>query len=188
MRGKRLTSDVMVDVVETITAIRDHLLESYDVAIDISDDVRQWLVEIELIQLHHIFRPDELEELESRIFDNENVRTFVLEVQFRFFALAGNGPGFLEGLSVNLADAFTIDGPVTDWTYLASAWKLNGPLNFLPGSRRSKHWFIRLWQSLPMFRPVSVAEFLRNNPLITTFVLLRLARPVVPRNDPPTPQ
>jgi hypothetical protein len=178
MRGKRLNGKTMVDVVDTITAIRDHILEKFDVAPEIGLEVRSWLSQIELINLHHIFRPDELNELEATIFDNENVRSFVLEVQFRFFALAGTGPGFLEGLSENLADAFTIDGPVSDWSYLPDSWKLNGPLNFLSGARLSKYWLVRLWQSLPMFRGVSVAEFLRNNPILMTFVLLRLALPV----------
>ena len=170
----------MDDVVKTITSIRDHVLRKFDVADEIGNEVRQWLSRAELVQLHHIFRPDELDELEASIFDNEHVRTFVLEVQFHFFALAGNGPGFLDGLSENLADAFTIDGPVSDWAYLPESWKLNGPLNFLSGGRRSKFWLVRLWQSLPPFRSgVSVAEFLRNNPIILTFVLLRLAEPLM---------
>ena len=132
-----------------------------------------WINEMRLLEVHALFRPDMIAELNLSICHDETIRNFLFEIQFRFYALAGSGQGYIEGLCTNLAQALLIDGPVAELNVLPEVLSMHMPLAFLPGPK-PQHWLTRLKNFFFKNQVPSLFDFLLNNPHIVTVLLFSL--------------
>lgn len=180
----RLTDQAMADALSVFAQAVDVCLQRLGNT-PMYSKAHGWISEVRRYNAHAIFRPDLMSDVATNIFSDEDVRNFVLEVQFHFYAMAGNGPGFLEGLCQNLEDALTIDGPIREYNQLPKEMAQSMPMAFVQGSRRSSNTFRRFLQRWSLFRSApTLAEVLRSNPLLVTVLLVLLIADI---EQPTTP-
>jgi hypothetical protein len=156
-----------------VTVADDALARLVDESMKTS--VQLWLMQLQVYNVHFIFRPDFKEMLDEAILGNETVRNYLLEVQFRFYALAGDGAGFIQGVCDNLEDALLLEGRIPDFNALPEDISASAPSAFFKGNRQSSNWFARHFQRfLPPPSEITLREFLLSNPIYVTVLLLYL--------------
>lgn len=164
----------MRESLEYIVAIVDNELKKVEVNEVARKSVLAFMAKLRLYNVHAMFRPDLLEQVSNDVFSDEDVRTFVFNVQYAFYATAGTGPGFIEALTNTLEDALLIDGPCVDFNMLPPEIKDSMPLTFYKSSKQPNGFLARIRKALVWNETVRLNVLLRNNPIIATLLLLRL--------------
>ena len=170
----RLTSAQMAEVMQDMVQVTSRTRRAFQIDADQEDKILEWLDKLTRLNVHALLRPDALDELEQFMFEDEDVRNFVHTVQFQLFCVTGTGPGFLDSLTQNLADGLAIDGPILTHNVLSDETRAAFPLSLFAASHAQQPWYLRWLAFLPYFRPATLQEFLRSNPLLITILLLIL--------------
>ena len=169
----RLTDEQMNDALGTFTQVTEQVLERL-VDDDMRTEVVKWLDALTLYNVHFIFRPDIKDQLDDVVLANETVRNFLFDVQFRFYALAGTGPGFVNALCSNLDAGLRLGGYNTELNALPSELAGSLPTAFFKGSTKGQGFWATLRALVAVNREVSLHDFLYNNPVYVTVLMLYL--------------
>lgn len=131
-----------------------------------------WVQTVVLINPAVMFRPDAVFEINERIFDNQVISGFVLDLAFHFFAKAG-GPEFSHALCVNLAHALLLDGPEPDNSTIPTGVKLSMPQTLF-GTNTNFGMFSKILRFLKGNNALTIFEFLENNKHLVIVLLVHL--------------
>jgi hypothetical protein len=165
-----LSKTEMEQSLELFANCQTTLLEDFSEADHVTLEI--WLRSVTLLNPAVMFRPDSVLEINERIFENQVISGFVLDLAFNFFAKAG-GPEFTLDLCENLAHALALDGPEPNNCTIPSDVKLSMPQTLF-GVELSITWISAILRFLRLNTELTLGEFLANNKHLVVVLLVHL--------------
>lgn len=169
---KRLSLEEMSEMIATFQTAYE-ICASATVKQDL-ELVEFWQNELLKHPLIALVRIDALSDIMSQILTKDEIKNFILNLVFRFYAMAGREHDSIERLCVNLSDGISIDGPDPKLALLSKDLVELLPSSMYESPRRNT-WYNRILESIRRTKRITLTEVLVHNKIFVILLLLHLS-------------
>ena len=161
------------DVNEILTEFGNCLMARYDELSEVDKGhIESWVYSVKLINSSVILRPDSLIKLTDKIFLDEVVRDFVLELGFRFFTTVAYGENF-NVLIDCLTNGLMLDGPDPSKCFIPEPVKQSMATTLYRNSSIIE-WIKSYLNKIGFSFDSPIKALLRNNKVLMIVILINL--------------
>lgn len=171
----RLSNEEITSAITVLTGIQEALLA--DLSPADNEVVSNWLDYVCMLNPCTAMRPDMIIEINNAIFGSSEITDYLLDLTFRFYSVAGSSNSFSQCLVNNLAEALSLDGPVTEYCSIPEELKRSMPVSLYPDSVSLSLWK-KVLKLLGFYQPFTVHDILLSNKHLVVVLLLHIANSI----------